>query len=77
MSKVLERIARENFRTAGYITHPRRESRSSWTYTTPPSSPFHSKTTLRDALQRRERATLRNQTKPSLLKHWIHVFLHR
>lgn len=77
MSKVFESIARENFRTSGYITHPKREPRSAWTYTTPPTSPFHPNTTLRDALQRRENAVLKTQSKPSILKHWIHVFLHR
>lgn len=77
MSIILERIARENFRASGYITHPKRETRSSWTYTTPPSSPFHPNTTLRDALERRERAVLKTQSKPSLLRHWIHGFFYR
>lgn len=77
MNKVFENIARENFRTSGYLTHPRRERRSSWTFSTPPRSPFYTANAVRDALQRRERAQLRIQNKPSLLQNWIHVLLHR
>lgn len=77
MNKVFENIARENFRTSGYITHPRRETRSSWTYTSLPRSPLQQTNAVHDALQRREQALLKAQSKPSLLKNWIHVFLRR
>ncbi len=77
MSKILENIARENFRTSGYITHPRRERRSSWTFSAPPRSPFYTTSAIRDALQRRERAHLKAQSKPSIFQNWINVFLHR
>lgn len=77
MNKVFETIARENFRTSGYIQHPRRERRSSWTFATPPRSPFFTTDAVRDALQRRERAHLKSQSKPSLFQNWINVFLHR
>lgn len=77
MNNVFENIARENFRTSGYITHPRRERRSSWTFSAPPRSPFFTTNAVRDALQRRERAQLKSQSKPSLLQNWIHVLLHR
>lgn len=77
MKNVFETIARENFRTSGYITHPRRERRSSWTFTSAPRSPFYTTNAVRDALQRRERAHLKAQSKPSLFQNWINVFLHR
>lgn len=77
MNKVFENIARENFRSSGYITHPRREPRSSWTFTAPPRSPFHTADAVRDALQRRERAQLKSLSKLSSLQNWLHVLLHR
>ena len=77
MNKVFENIARENFRSSGYLTHPRRERRSSWTFSAPPRSPFYSTNAVRDALQRRERAELKNRNKSSFLQNCIHVLLHR
>lgn len=77
MNKVFEKIARENFRTSGYISHPSRERRSPWTFSTQARSPFHTSNAVRDALQRRERAHLKAHSKPSLLLNWINVFLHR
>jgi hypothetical protein len=77
MSKVFERIARENFRSSGYLSQPGRETRSSWTYTTPPRSPFSTTDSVHDALQRRERALLKTNNKTSSLHHWIHVLFHR
>lgn len=77
MKKVFENIARENFRTSGYLTHPCRERRSSWTFSTPPRSPSVSRNAVRDVLQRRERAELKIRNKTSLLQNWIHVLLHR
>lgn len=77
MSNVLESIARENFRSSGYITHPARERRSRWTFTSPPRSPFTTVDTVRDALQRRERAARREQGKSRFLQNCLHVFFHR
>lgn len=77
MSKIFESIARENFRTSGYIKYPRRERRSSWTFTAPPRSPFYNTSSVRDALERRERAHLKAHSKLSLFQNWINVFLHR
>lgn len=77
MNKVFESIARENFRTSGYLTHPRREGRTVWTFTSAPRSPFQSTNAVHDALQRRERARLKAESQPSLFKHWIDALLHR
>jgi len=77
MNKVFETIARENFRTSGYITHPRRERRSGWTFSSPPRSPFFTTNAVRDAIQRREQASLKAHHKTSLFQHCINVFLHR
>ncbi len=77
MNKIFENIARENFKTSGYITHPRRERRSGWTFSSPPRSPFFTTNAVRDAIQRRERASLKAQHKTSFLQNWINVFLHR
>ena len=76
MNKILETIARENFLTSGYITHPRRERRKPWTFTSLPKSTYRSINSVSKALERRERAYLRSQAKPSLIRHWIHVLLH-
>jgi len=73
MNNVFENIARENFRSSGYISHPSRERRIPWTFTTPPQSPFYKADSVRDALQRRERALHRENPKPSLLKSLLHV----
>lgn len=73
MNNVFENIARENFRSSGYISHPSRERRIPWTFTTPPQSPFYKADTVRDALQRRERALHRENAKPSLLKILLNV----
>ncbi len=77
MSKILENIARENFRSSGYIQHPSRERRIRWTFTDPPRSPFYASDTVRDALQRRERAQLRQSGKPSFLHDCLNVFFDR
>ncbi len=77
MSKIHENIARENFRSSGYITHPGRERRISWTFSAPPRSPFYTSDTVRDALQRRERALHRQSPRTSFLQDCLHVFLHR
>ena len=77
MNKILETIARENFLSSGYITHPRRERRKPWTFTSLPKSTYRSVNSVSKALERRERAHLRAQAKPSLIRHWINVLLHR
>jgi len=75
MNKIFENIARENFRSSGYITHPSRERRVRWTFSSPPQIPFYKADTVRDALQRRERALHRKQAKPSFLKALFHAIL--
>jgi|MDTB01.1.fsa_nt_gb hypothetical protein len=77
MSKILESIARENFRRSGYLTHPGRERPSRWTFTAPPRSPFHISDTVRDALQRRERALDRKSDKHGFFHDWINAFFPR
>lgn len=77
MRNVFETIARENFRTSGYISHPRRERRSPWTFSPTPRTPPHSTNAVRDVIQRRERANLKTQSKPSLFQNCINVLLHR
>jgi hypothetical protein len=77
MNKILARIARENFRSSGYLKHPRRERPTVWTFTAPPRSPFFSSDAVRDALQRRERALLRASRKRHALSEWFHALRHR
>lgn len=74
MNPVFENIARENFRSSGYITHPSRERRIRWTFSAPPQSPFQKNDTISDALERRERALHREQSKTSFLKALLNVF---
>ena len=76
MNKIFENIARENFRSSGYITHPSRERKIPWTFSSPPHSPFFRADTVQDALQRRERALHREQGKPSLFKSLLNAILH-
>ncbi len=77
MPTVLETIARENFRSSGYITHPGRERATSWIFTSPPHSPFHATDAVSGALERRESALHRRHAKYSFFKNSINVFLHR
>jgi len=77
MSTILESIARENFRSSGYITHPSRERSVSWTFSSPPRSPFYSADAVRSAIQRRESALHRQQAKPSFLQNCLNVLFHR
>ena len=77
MSDILENIARENFRSSGYITHPRSERRVPWTFKAPPRSPLPTTDAVRSALQRRESALLRESAKPSRLRDWIHALVRR
>jgi len=73
MSSVFENIARENFRSSGYITHPSRERRTPWTFSTPPQSPFSKSDTVRNALQRRERALHREKSKTNFLRTFLNA----
>lgn len=75
MNHIFENIARENFRSSGYITHPGRERRIRWTFSAPPQSPFFKSDTVRDVLRRRERALRREKSKPSILKALLNVLL--
>lgn len=75
MNNVFENIARENFRSSGYITHSSRERRAPWTFSSPPQSPFHKTDTVRNALQRRERAIHREKSKTTLLRTFLNALL--
>jgi hypothetical protein len=77
MNKVFETIARENFCSSGYITHPRKEQSSGWTFSPPPQSPFFTTNAVRDAIQRRERAQIKAQRKPNFIQNCLNVLLHR
>ena len=80
MPNVLETIARENFRSSGYITHPGRERRTAWQFTSRPHSPFSkfsSADTVRSALLRRESALLRRNAKSSLIRNCLNALFHR
>jgi hypothetical protein len=77
MRNIFETIARENFRSSGYFTHPGSERRTVWQFTKPPRSPFSTADTVRSALLRRESAQHRKQHKTSLLQNCVNVFLHR
>ncbi|HKK18724.1 MAG TPA: hypothetical protein VJ952_08590 [Opitutales bacterium] len=76
MKNIFENIARENFRSSGYISHPSRERRTPWTFSSPPQIPFYRADTVRDALQRRERALRRGKPKPSFFRNLLDVILH-
>lgn len=75
MNNIFENIARENFRSSGYITHPSRERRIEWTFAAPPQIFLHKTDTVRAALQRLERALRRETSKRSILKALLHVLL--
>jgi len=77
MPNVLERIARENFRNAGYLSHPRRERSNTWSYSTPPRSPFNSINNVDNVIQRRQRALNRQTLKPSFIQACLNVFFRR
>jgi hypothetical protein len=77
MRNVFETIARENFRSSGYIQHPRSERRTAWQFTALPRSPFFTADSVRDALQRRENALHRKQPKTTFLQNCLDVLFHR
>lgn len=78
MSPTLQSIARENFRSSGYISHPVTEPRGRFHFVQPPSNPFPATDTLHTALQRRVQADKRQQPKrPSLLKTCLDAILRR
>ncbi|MGC6454921.1 MAG: hypothetical protein ACON39_03710 [Coraliomargaritaceae bacterium] len=78
MSPVLQNIARENFRSSGYISHPVSEPPSHWCFVKAPSSPFSATDTLQTVLQRRVQAQERTHPKrPSLLRFCLNVILRR
>lgn len=78
MANILQQIARENFRSSGYITQPSRERNEPWQFTTPPKSPFTQTGTVHSALQRREKVQSREpQSNSSILKTCLHALLHR
>ncbi|MFP4165541.1 MAG: hypothetical protein ACLFUF_00040 [Opitutales bacterium] len=41
MQNALEKIARENFRAAGYLSDPDRKDRTPWTFAEPPQVRFN------------------------------------
>ena len=78
MANSLQRIARENFRSSGYITQTSRERNEPLQFTDPPKSPFTQTDTVHSALQRRKRVQLREpQSNWSILKNHLNALLHR
>ncbi|MEO0511024.1 MAG: hypothetical protein AAF065_14330 [Verrucomicrobiota bacterium] len=77
MNNILEDIARENFRSSGYITHPSRERRVPWSFTKLPKSPLFTTDTVRDAIRRRERALHREKQSSSLFHSFLNVLFDR
>jgi len=79
MKDILQTIARENFRKSGYITHPGRERRTRWSFSTPPRSPFLRTNAVLGAMQRREQARARVDAhdQPTFLKSLIHALVRR
>jgi len=79
MRDILQTIARENFRQSGYITHPGRERRTRWSFSTPPRSPCLHTSAVLGAVQRREQARARvdSHTPTSFLKSLIHALVRR
>ena len=77
MNSVLESIARENFRSSGYITHPSRERRVRWIFTSPPRTPGLGVDAVHSASRRRERALARSRGTTSLFKTIFHAVFSR
>jgi hypothetical protein len=77
MRNIFESIARENFKSSGYFTHPSSERRTEWQYTNLPRSPFNSSDTVRSTLLRRASAVHRKQTKQTLLQNCLNVLFRR
>lgn len=77
MDNVLQKIARENFRNAGYLRHPSHERRASWTFTTPPTTRAFTPDTVRTVLRRRREAADRAEAKPTPMRSALHALLHR
>lgn len=77
MRNTFQTIARENFRSSGYITHPTDERGERWSYVSPPKSPFPTNDTVLAALQRGENPKLRHKPKPSILRICLNAIFRR
>ncbi len=78
MANILQQIARENFRSSGYITQPSRERTKPWQFTAPPKSPFTQTDTVHSALQRREKVQSRVlESNSSIFKTCLNALLHK
>jgi len=74
MRSIFQSIARENFKSSGYFTHPSDDRRTNWQYTSLPHSPFKSSDAATSALLRRESAQRHKHTIISILQNCVNVF---
>lgn len=68
METLLEAIARQNFRTSGYITHPGSERRVPWSFTSMPRSPLTQTDAVNTIQARRAQAVEGQKSKPRKLR---------
>ncbi|CAI8274694.1 MAG: Uncharacterised protein [Opitutia bacterium UBA7350] len=77
MDNTLEDIARENFRSSGFITHPSSERPIPWSFSSPPQSPYTQTDAVRAIEARRAHAHERENLSPNKFITFLHALLAR
>ncbi|MGB0184796.1 MAG: hypothetical protein ACPF9Q_05140 [Opitutales bacterium] len=77
MDNSLEEIARENFRSSGFITRPGSERRVPWSYASLPRSPYTQTDAVRAIEARRAHANERENLPPNKLLTFLHALFAR
>jgi hypothetical protein len=77
MDNSLEHIARENFRSSGFITRPGSERRVPWSFTNIPSTPYTQTDAVGAIEARRADAHERQNAQPNKLLTFINALFAR
>jgi hypothetical protein len=77
MDNSLEHIARENFRSSGFITHPGSERRVPWSYTEAPSTPYTQTDAVRAIEARRANADECQNLTSNKILNFLHALFAR
>ncbi|NCG08119.1 MAG: hypothetical protein GWO81_00890 [Verrucomicrobia bacterium] len=77
MDNSLEHIARENFRSSGFITRPGSERRVPWSFTEVPRTPFTQTDAVRAIEARRAHAHERQNLPPNKILTFLNALFPR
>jgi len=77
MHNSLEDIARENFRSSGFITRPGSERHVPWSFSSPPQSPYTQTDAVSAIEARRANAHERENLPPNKILTFFHALFAR